>query len=89
MNGMVTIGKGCDKCGQSGFRGRLGFYELIRVNNELRSGIAENATVMELRTKLGDDFVNMREDGMSKAIAGMTSPEEVLRATQDVDEIGG
>jgi type II secretory ATPase GspE/PulE/Tfp pilus assembly ATPase PilB-like protein len=89
MQGMVTSGEGCDKCGQSGFRGRLGFYELIRVNNELRSGIAENATVMDLRTKLGDDFVNMRQDGMAKAISGMTSPEEVLRATQDVDEIGG
>jgi type II secretory ATPase GspE/PulE/Tfp pilus assembly ATPase PilB-like protein len=59
------------------------------VGNRLRAGIAENATVMSLRKMLGDDFMPMREDGMRKAIEGFTTPEEVLRATQDVDEIGG
>ena len=89
FNRTVTYGAGCEKCGRSGFRSRLGFYELIRVNNALRSGIAENLPVMQLRSRLGDDFITMREDGIEKAINGMTTPEEVLRATQDVDEIGG
>ena len=43
---------------------------------------------MELRKTLGDDFVSMREDGIRKAIEGLTTPEEVLRATQDVDDFG-
>ena len=89
FKGHVNIGVGCDKCSQTGFRGRIGFYELIRVNNKLRAGIAENATIMSLRSMLGDDFIPMREDGMRKAIDGFTTPEEVLRATQDADEIGG
>ena len=89
FNGQTSYGAGCEKCGQSGFRGRLGFYELIKVNNALRAGIAENIPVMQLRKLMGEDFMTMREDGINKAVAGMSTPEEVLRATQDVDEIGG
>lgn len=85
----VNVGKGCEKCGQSGLRGRLGFYELIRVNNQLRAAIGENRPLMDLRSLLGDEFKSMREDGMEKAVAGLTTPEEVLRATQDLDEAGG
>ncbi|MCH2162764.1 MAG: GspE/PulE family protein, partial [Phycisphaerales bacterium] len=89
FNRTVTYGAGCEKCGRTGFRSRIGFYELIRVSNALRSGIAENKPIMELRDALGKDFMAMREDGIEKAINGLTTPEEVLRATQDIDEIGG
>jgi general secretion pathway protein E/type IV pilus assembly protein PilB len=89
FDGRMTIGEGCEKCGNSGFRGRLGFYELIRVGPALRAGISEGRSTIELRGLLGDDFVSMREDGIRKAIEGITTPEEVLRATQDVDDFGG
>ena len=89
FDGHVSIGVGCEKCSQTGFRGRIGFYELIRIHNNLRNAIAENATVMSLRSMMSDDFIPMREDGIRKALEGLTTPEEVLRATQDVDEIGG
>ena len=59
------------------------------LQDALRAGIAENIPIMQLRKLMGEDFMNMREDGINKAVAGMSSPEEVLRATQDVDEIGG
>jgi type II secretory ATPase GspE/PulE/Tfp pilus assembly ATPase PilB-like protein len=85
----MTIGEGCEKCGNSGFRGRLGFYELIKVGPALRAGISEGRSTIELRGLLGDDFVSMREDGVRKAIEGITTPAEVLRATQDVDDFGG
>ena len=85
----VNVGQGCEKCGNSGFHGRLGFYELVLVNNKLRTAIAENKSILKLRAAVGDDFRSMREDGMEKAIAGWTTPGEVLRATQDADEIGG
>jgi type IV pilus assembly protein PilB len=89
FDGRMTIGEGCEKCGNSGFRGRLGFYELIKVGPALRAGISEGRSTIELRGLLGDDFVSMREDGVRKAIEGVTTPAEVLRATQDVDDFGG
>ena len=88
FGGRMTLGAGCDECNNSGFRGRLGFFELIRLNGPLRQAIAGNGTVMEMREALGPDFVTMRADGMQKAIAGETTIAEVLRATQDVDEVG-
>jgi type IV pilus assembly protein PilB len=80
------VGAGCEKCGGSGFRGRLGFYEIVRVSSALRAAIAQNRPVHELKTLLDPDFINMREDGMLKAAAGITTIEEVLRATQDVED---
>jgi type II secretory ATPase GspE/PulE/Tfp pilus assembly ATPase PilB-like protein len=86
FKGRQTVGRGCEKCNGSGFRGRLGFYEIVRVSTPLRAAIAQNRPVHELKSLLDADFINMREDGMRKAVAGMTTIEEVLRATQDVDD---
>ena len=82
FGGMVTVGKGCLG---SGFRGRLGFFELVRMNPILRAAVAENQSVMKLRKLVDEGFISMREDGMTKAIGGETTMAEVLRATQDVD----
>ena len=86
FNGRQTVGRGCDKCSGSGFRGRLGFYEIVRVSSPLRAAIAQNRPVHELKALLDPDFTTMREDGMRKAAAGITTIEEVLRATQDVED---
>jgi type II secretory ATPase GspE/PulE/Tfp pilus assembly ATPase PilB-like protein len=59
---------------------------LIRVTPTLRAAIAESSAVYELRKNLPDDFRTMRDDGMDKVARGETSIDEVLRATQDVDE---
>ncbi|MEC8320666.1 MAG: GspE/PulE family protein [Planctomycetota bacterium] len=89
FEGRMTVGEGCEKCGNTGFRGRLGFYELIRVSPALRTAISEGTSTIGLKAHLGDDFVSMRDDGIRKAIDGLTTPEEVLRATQDVEDFGG
>ncbi len=86
FGGSVTVGAGCEACSGSGFRGRLGFFELVRINPSLRAAIAENKSVMELRQLVDPGFVTMREDGMTKAVGGETTIAEVMRATQDVDE---
>ncbi len=86
FGGQVTVGAGCEECNGSGFKGRMGFFEVIRVSSALRTAIAENRPVLELRRILGPDFVTMRVDGIEKAAQGMTTVEEVLRATQDVDD---
>jgi len=82
----VPKGKGCDKCNGSGFRGRMGFYELARINARLREGISKNRPALDLRKLVDQDFQSMRDDGMLKAAAGMTTIDEVLRATQDIDD---
>ena len=87
FNGRQMIGAGCEECRNTGFRGRIGFFELIRVNSDLRAAIADNRPVIELKENMGKDFINMRMDGISKAAAGATTIQEVLRATQDVEEL--
>jgi type II secretory ATPase GspE/PulE/Tfp pilus assembly ATPase PilB-like protein len=86
LGGYQNVGRGCDKCGNSGFRGRLGFFEIVRVSSPLRAAIAQNRPVHELKALLDSDFINMREDGIRKVAGGITTVEEVLRATQDVED---
>jgi type II secretory ATPase GspE/PulE/Tfp pilus assembly ATPase PilB-like protein len=64
----------------------MGFYELARINARLREGISKNRTTLELREMVDKDFQSMRDDGMHKAAAGLTTIDEVLRATQDIDD---
>jgi type II secretory ATPase GspE/PulE/Tfp pilus assembly ATPase PilB-like protein len=84
--GLGWKGAGCDKCDNSGGRGRLGFYELVLTTPQLRQAISKRAGAYDIATMLGANFVTMRRDGMIKAAMGLTTVDEVLRATQDADE---
>jgi type II secretory ATPase GspE/PulE/Tfp pilus assembly ATPase PilB-like protein len=85
FDGNMSVGKGCPKCNNSGFKGRVGFFELVVVNSSLRSAVSENKGSTELTTTLPDSHITMREDAIVKAVAGVTTIGEVLRATQDTD----
>lgn len=75
-------GTGCLKCNGTGFRGRVGIFEMFNVNEELQSMIYEESSLVSLRDKAREmGMRNMREDGIRKIIAGVTTPEEVLHAT--------
>lgn len=75
-------GEGCSKCNGTGHRGRVGVFEMFNVNEELQSMIYEEASLVALRTKAREmGMRNMREDGVRKVIAGVTTPGEVLHAT--------
>jgi len=75
-------GEGCDKCTGTGFRGRVGIFEMFNVNEELQQMIYEEASLVALRDKAREmGMRNMREDGIRKVIAGVTTPQEVLHAT--------
>ena len=75
-------GQGCLKCNGTGFRGRVGIFEMFTVNEELQSMIYEEASLVALRDKAREmGMRNMREDGIRKVIAGVTTPQEVLHAT--------
>lgn len=75
-------GEGCSKCNGTGYRGRVGIFEMFNVNEELQQMIYEDASLVALRSKAREmGMRNMREDGVRKVIAGVTTPGEVLHAT--------
>lgn len=77
-------GKGCDFCANTGFYGRTGIYELLMIDETMRSLILHNTDSNTLRTeakKLG--MTTLLEDGFMKVIAGITTYTEVLRVTQE------
>ena len=79
-------GRGCDECNRTGMSGRVGIFELLRITETLRKQIAARPTTEQLIAAAPGDHVSMRHSGIEKVLAGTTTPEEVLRATQGVDE---
>ncbi len=75
-------GSGCENCNNTGYKGRVGLFELMIMNNELREMIMENASTDDLRNaaqKRG--MLTLRDAGMKVAFEGVTTPEEVVRET--------
>ena len=80
----VFQGKGCDKCDQTGYRGRIGLYELLTVTPELIPLILERADAGAIRRAArAQGMRTMVEDGIRKAIRGLTTLEEVARESVD------
>src|SRR3989339_223065 len=77
-------GKGCPKCSQSGHRGRIGIFELMPVDDALRSHITAKAPREEIKKQAeAMGIVSLKADGLRKAKDGITTVEEVLRLTQE------
>ncbi len=75
-------GSGCDVCGQSGYRGRRGLYELLNVSDPIRELITARAPSVVLKQKAVELGMNtLREDGLRNIYLGLTSIEEVLKYT--------
>ena len=73
---------GCAKCGDSGFRGRKGVFEIFVVNQEIEEMIYHNVSIVKLRKKAREmGMRTMREDGFRKVLAGVTTLDEVLMVT--------
>ena len=74
--------QGCDMCRQMGYRGRMGIFEIFKVDDEVRHLINEELTSPQLRRRARElGMRTLREDGIRKVLAGTTSAEEVLRVT--------
>jgi len=75
-------GKGCTTCNNTGYKGRIGLYEVMEITDEVRELILIGASALELRKKAVDDgMITLRESGLYKIRAGVTTPEEVVRET--------
>jgi type IV pilus assembly protein PilB len=88
LAGQVTLyrGKGCGYCGGNGYKGRTGIHEVLRVDEEIRELITDRASTTQIRrAAAAKGFRDLRFDGLRKVLAGITSLEEVIRATKAVD----
>lgn len=73
-------GRGCDACRQTGYKGRVGIYELMRINEELAEMIVRRAPVSELKEAArANGMKTLQEDGFRKAKDGLTTIEEIMR----------
>jgi type IV pilus assembly protein PilB len=75
-------GQGCATCNNTGYKGRIGLYEVMEINDELRELILIGASALELRKKaIEDGMITLRESGLQKIRDGVTTIEEVVRET--------
>ena len=78
---------GCDQCSHTGYRGRVGIYEIMPVSDKLRRLIAQRSSEAQLReSAISAGMVSLGEDGLLKVKAGVTTPEELLRVVTEVRE---
>jgi type IV pilus assembly protein PilB len=78
----IYRGAGCSSCGNKGYKGRVGLYEVLEITDELRELILVGASALELRKKaIEQGMITLRRSGLIKVAAGMTTLEEVFRET--------
>ncbi len=76
-------GAGCEKCRQTGYKGRLGIFEFLDLNDELRDMVTRNPSLSDLRRFAQEASMgSLREDGLKKVAVGMTTIEELMRVTE-------
>jgi len=79
----IRRGAGCETCGQTGYRGRVGLYELLMMSDAIRHHIASGADANIIRDQaIAEGMRTLREDALEKLKAGLTTPEEVVRVTK-------
>ena len=79
---MITLykGRGCEICRHKGFKGRMGIYELLRMNNEISELVVRRAPLADIKDAAkANGMIDMREDGLKKILTGQTTPDEVMR----------
>ena len=75
-------GRGCDRCRGTGYKGRMGIFEICVLDDEIRRMVNEGMSVATIRHRARDlGMRTLREDGIRKVLAGMTTPDEVISAT--------
>ena len=77
-------GSGCNQCDNSGYKGRVGIYEVLEMTPELANLIISKSTVDQIKKLTQKQkMITMAEDGFLKALDGITTIEEIIRVTMD------
>lgn len=75
-------GRGCDRCGGTGYKGRVGLFEVMDITEDIRELVLSGATAVELRRKaIEEGMITLRQSGLQKIREGITTIEEVVRET--------
>jgi type IV pilus assembly protein PilB len=78
----TMIGRGCDRCGKTGYKGRVGLFEVMEMTDKLRNMVITGAPVTDIRDEsIGNGMVTLRRSGLKKVAEGITTLEEVVRET--------
>ncbi len=78
----IFRGRGCERCGNTGYKGRVGLFEVMEMTEGLRQFILANASISDLRRlAIEEGMVTLRQSGLSKVREGVTTLEEVVRET--------
>jgi general secretion pathway protein E/type IV pilus assembly protein PilB len=78
----IYKGRGCSKCSLTGYKGRKGLFEIFKITDEVQHLIFNKESAIELRAKARENGMRtLREDGVRKVLAGITTVEEVMRVT--------
>ncbi|MFV2056466.1 MAG: type II secretion system protein GspE, partial [Thiohalomonadales bacterium] len=75
--------EGCSKCSYQGYRGRLGIYELIEIDDKLREMIHDGASEHAMEAYARETSRSIRQDGIRLVISGKTSIDEVIRVSKE------
>ena len=77
-----TVGRGCESCRDTGYRGRIGLFEVMEMTGRLREMIVSCASARELRQQAAEEgMLTLRQSGLKKIAAGVSTVEEVTRET--------
>jgi len=86
-NATFMKGKGCSHCQKKGYRGRLGVFELMLLTSKIRSLTFEGAATQDIRKQaIREGMSTLYDDGIQKALNGVTTLEEVFRVTKQSQE---
>ncbi len=81
LQGAFYRGNGCDECRNTGYRGRIGIFELLPISPELREFILQKKSNAELKAVAQKTMLTMHQDALQKAAEGITSLEEIIRVS--------
>lgn len=80
-------GAGCEACGDTGYRGRIGLYEILEMSNQLKDLILKNGTPLDIEKQaIVEGMKTLEHDGVEKILGGITTPEEVYSVARSTDE---
>jgi general secretion pathway protein E len=83
----IMRGEGCQECRTTGYSGRVALFELLTLDESIRQLTVSRASASQIRNKARETgFKQLRHDGLVKAVSGMTTLEEVLRVTQEIED---
>jgi type IV pilus assembly protein PilB len=79
------VGSGCVECSFTGYNGRLGLYEVITISDTIRQAVTDRVSALQIRAMAkAEGMISLRQDGILKIKSGITTPQEVIKETENL-----